>query len=378
VSGTEALAWGLIAGMRAAGREKMIFAGYPITPASLLLHTLANLKPYGVVTFQAEDEIAAIGAAIGAAYSGALGVTSSSGPGMALKTEMLGLAIATELPLVVINSQRAGPSTGMPTKAEQSDLFQAVHGRNADAPLAVIAAATAVDCFAVAIEAVRIATTYMTPVIVLSDAYLAHAAEPWRLPEVTGLPRFPVRFRTDPAGFHPFLRDPVTLARAWAVPGTPGLEHRIGGLEKDYDTGHISYDPDNHARMTRTRAAKIAGIANGIPPQRVALGDDHGAVAVVGWGSTYGAIHRAVSEARDDGGDVSHIHLRYLNPFPRNLGELLARFERILVPEMNDGQLVQLLRAAYLVPAEGLSKVEGKPFKVSEIVQAIESTLRRG
>ena len=376
VSGTEALAWGLIAGMRGAGLEKMIFAGYPITPASLLLHTLANLKAHGVITFQAEDEIAAIGAAIGAAYAGALGVTSSSGPGMALKTEMLGLAIATELPIVVVDSQRAGPSTGMPTKAEQSDLFQAVHGRNADAPLAVIAAATVVDCFDVAIEAVRIATTYMTPVIVLSDAYLAHAAEPWRLPDAAALPRFPVRFRTDPAGFHPLLRDPATLARAWAVPGTPGLEHRIGGLEKDYDTGHISYDPDNHARMTRARAAKIAGIANDIPPQHVALGDDHGAVAVVGWGSTYGAIHRAVREARADGLDVSHIHLRYLNPFPRNLGELLQRFGRILVPELNTGQLVHLLRAAYLVPAEGLSKVAGKPFKVAEIVDAIESVHR--
>ena len=376
VSGTEALASGLIAGMRGAGLEKMIFAGYPITPASLLLHTLANLKAHGVITFQAEDEIAAIGAAIGAAYAGALGVTSSSGPGMALKTEMLGLAIATELPIVVVDSQRAGPSTGMPTKAEQSDLFQAVHGRNADAPLAVIAAATVVDCFDVAIEAVRIATTYMTPVILLSDAYLAHAAEPWRLPDAAALPRFPVRFRTDPAGFHPLLRDPATLARAWAVPGTPGLEHRIGGLEKDYDTGHISYDPDNHARMTRARAAKIAGIANDIPPQHVALGDDHGAVAVVGWGSTYGAIHRAVREARADGLDVSHIHLRYLNPFPRNLGELLQRFARILVPELNNGQLVHLLRAAYLVPAEGLSKVAGKPFKVAEIVDAIESVHR--
>ena len=376
VSGTEALAWGLIAGMSGAGLEKMIFAGYPITPASLLLHTLANLKAHGVITFQAEDEIAAIGAAIGAAYAGALGVTSSSGPGMALKTEMLGLAIATELPIVVVDSQRAGPSTGMPTKAEQSDLFQAVHGRNADAPLAVIAAATVVDCFDVAIEAVRIATTYMTPVILLSDAYLAHAAEPWRLPDAAALPRFPVRFRTDPAGFHPLLRDPATLARAWAVPGTPGLEHRIGGLEKDYDTGHISYDPDNHARMTRARAAKIAGIANDIPPQHVALGDDHGAVAVVGWGSTYGAIHRAVREARADGLDVSHIHLRYLNPFPRNLGELLQRFGRILVPELNTGQLVHLLRAAYLVPAEGLSKVAGKPFKVAEIVDAIESVHR--
>jgi len=294
---------------------------------------------------------------------------------MALKTEMLGLAIATELPLVVVNSQRAGPSTGMPTKAEQSDLFQAVHGRNADAPLAVLAAATASDCFEVAIEAVRIATKYMTPVILLSDAYLAHAAEPWRLPDLSALPRFPVHFRTDPAGFHPFLRDPLTLARAWAVPGTPDLEHRIGGLEKDYDTGHISYDPENHARMTRTRAAKIAGIANDIPPQRAALGNDHGAVAVVGWGSTYGAIHQAVREARDDGLDVSHLHLRYLNPFPANLGDLLQRFDRVLVPEMNTGQLVQLLRAAYLVSAEGLNKVEGKPFKVAELSAAIRASL---
>src|SRR5216117_310402 len=371
VSGTEAIAWGLVAGMRAAGLEKIVFAGYPITPASLLLHTLANLKRYGVITFQAEDEIAAIGACVGAAYAGALGVTSTSGPGMALKTEMLGLAIATELPLVVVNSQRAGPSTGMPTKAEQSDLFQAVHGRNADAPLAVLAAATATDCFDVAMEAVRIATTYMTPVVLLSDAFLAHAAEPWRIPDLDRLPRFPVRFRTDPAGFHPFLRDLKTLSRPWARPGTPGLEHRIGGLEKDYDTGHISYDPENHARMTRTRAAKIAGIANDIPPQRAALGADHGAVAVVGWGSTYGAIQQAVREAREDGIDVSHIHLRYLNPFPSNLGDLLKRFDRVLVPEMNSGQLVQLLRAAYLLPAEGLNKVEGKPFKVAEIVQAI-------
>src|SRR5438034_8593386 len=371
VSGTEGLAWGLVAGMRAAGIEKMVFAGYPITPASALLHTLANLRAYGVITFQAEDEIAASGAALGASYAGALGVTSSSGPGIALKTEMLGLAIATELPLIVIDSQRAGPSTGMPTKAEQSDLFQAVHGRNADAPLAVLAAATAVDCFDVAIEAVRLATRYMTPVIILSDAFLAHAAEPWRIPDLDRLPRFPVRFRTEPAGFHPFLRDAETLARAWARPGTPGLEHRIGGLEKDYDTGHISYDPENHARMTRARAEKIAGIANDIPLQTVAVGTDHGAVAVVGWGSTYGAIHPAVRRARHDGVDASHIHLRYLSPFPRNLGELLKRFDRVLVPELNNGQLVQLLRATYLVPAESLSKVQGKPFKVSEIVEAI-------
>src|SRR5438105_12677230 len=371
VSGTEGLAWGLVAGVRAAGIDKMVFAGYPITPASALLHTLAHLRAYGVVTFQAEDEIAASGAALGASYAGALGVTSSSGPGIALKTEMLGLAIATELPLVVVDSQRAGPSTGMPTKAEQSDLLQAVHGRNADAPLVVLAAATATDCFDVAIEAVRLATKYITPVILLSDAFLAHAAEPWRMPDLDRLPRFPVRFRTEPAGFHPFLRDAETLARAWARPGTPGLEHRIGGLEKDYDTGHISYDPENHARMTRARAEKIAGIANDIPLQTVAVGADHRAIAVVGWGSTYGAIHQAVRRARHDGVDSSHIHLPYLSPFPRTLGELLQRFDRVLVPELNNGQLVQLLRATYLVPAEGLNKVQGKPFKVSEIAEAI-------
>ena len=371
ISGTEGLAWGLVAGLRASGIDKMVFAGYPITPASALLHTLANLRAYGVVTFQAEDEIAASGAALGASYAGALGVTSSSGPGIALKTEMLGLAIATELPLVVIDSQRAGPSTGMPTKAEQSDLFQAVHGRNADAPLAVLAPATTADCFDIALEAVRLATKYMTPVIVLSDGYLAHAAEPWRIPREADLPRFPVSYRTDPDGFHPFLRDPETLARPWVKPGTPQLEHRIGGLEKDYDSGHISYDPDNHARMTKARADKIAGIARDVPLQDVALGEDHGKLAVVGWGSTFGSIYQAVKIARDEGRDVAHIHLRYLNPFPRNLGELLKRYDRVLVPEMNNGQLVKLLRAEFLIPAEPLTKVTGKPFRVTEIVQAI-------
>ena len=371
VSGTEGLAWGLVAGMRAAGIDKMVFAGYPITPASALLHTLANLRAYGVVTFQAEDEIAASGAALGAAYAGALGVTSSSGPGIALKTEMLGLAIATELPLVVIDSQRAGPSTGMPTKTEQSDLFQAVYGRNADAPLAVLSAATTTDCFDVAIEAVRLATKYMTPVIILTDGYLAHAAEPWRIPQAADLPRFPVSYRTDPEGFHPFLRNPETLARPWVKPGTPQLEHRIGGLEKDYDSGHISYDPDNHARMTKARADKIAGIARDIPLQDVTLGEDHGPLAVVGWGSTFGPIYQAVKIARDEGRDVSHIHVRYLSPFPRNLGDLLKRYDRVLVPEMNNGQLVKLLRAEYLTPAEPLGKVTGKPFRVTEIVQMI-------
>src|SRR2546430_2370260 len=256
-------------------------------------------------------------------------------------------------------------------KRSRADCLQAVHGRTAAAPPAVRAAAPATDCFDVAIEAVRLATTYMTPVILLSDAFLAHAAEPWRIPDLDRLPRFPVRFRTEPAGFHPFLRDAETLARPWARPGTPGLEHRIGGLEKDYDTGHISYDPENHARMTRARPDKIAGIAHDIPPQTVALGADHGAIAVVGWGSTYGAVHQAVRRARQDGVDASHIHLRYLSPFPRNLGELLKRFDRVLVPELNNGQLVQLLRATYLVPAESLSKVQGKPFKVTEIVEAI-------
>jgi len=371
VSGTEALAWGLIAGLKAAGLERMVFASYPITPASPILHTLAALKSYGVITFQAEDEIAAICAAIGASYAGTLGVTSSSGPGIALKTEGLGLAIATELPLVVIDSQRAGPSTGMPTKTEQSDLFQAVLGRNADAPLPVLAAATPADCFAVAIEAVRLATTYMTPVMLLSDESVANASEPWLLPDVAQLPRFPVRFRTDPAGFHPFSRDPKTLARVWARPGTAHLEHRIGGLERSYDTGHISYEPDNHERMTKVRAAKIAGIAQDIPLQTVALGEDRGALAVVGWGSTYGAVQQAVREVREEGRAVSHIHLRHLAPMPRNLGELLRGFEQVLVPELNNGQLVHLLRAAYLVPAEGLNQITGKPFKVSTVAAAI-------
>jgi 2-oxoglutarate ferredoxin oxidoreductase subunit alpha len=371
VSGTEALAWGLIAGLKAAGLERMVFASYPITPASPILHTLAALKSYGVITFQAEDEIAAICAAIGASYAGTLGVTSSSGPGIALKTEGLGLAIATELPLVVIDSQRAGPSTGMPTKTEQSDLFQAVLGRNADAPLPVLAAATPADCFAVAIEAVRLATTYMTPVMLLSDESVANASEPWLLPDVAQLPRFPVRFRTDPAGFHPFSRDPKTLARVWARPGTANLEHRIGGLERSYETGHISYEPDNHERMTKVRAAKIAGIAQDIPLQTVALGEDRGALAVVGWGSTYGAVQQAVREVREEGRAVSHIHLRHLAPMPRNLGELLRGFEQVLVPELNNGQLVHLLRAAYLVPAEGLNQITGKPFKVSTVAAAI-------
>jgi len=374
VAGYEAVAWGLVAGARLAG-VKMVFSSYPITPASTILHTLADLKAYGVSTFQAEDEIAAVCTAIGASYAGALGVTSSSGPGVALKSEALGLAISAELPLVVINSQRAGPSTGMPTKTEQSDLYQAVYGRNADSPLAVLAAASPADCFEVAIEAVRLAVTYMTPVILLSDGYIANAAEPWLIPDADILTKFPVAFRTDPEGFHPFQRDADTLARPWALPGTPGLEHRIGGIEKSDESGHISYDPGNHQRMTDARGAKIAGIAKDIPLQRVELGETTGRLAVVGWGSTYGPINRAIGNMRDEGLDAAHIHLRHIWPLPANLGELLGGFERILVPEMNNGQLRTVLRAEYLLPAEGLNKVSGLPFRISEIEAAIRVCL---
>ena len=374
VTGTEALAWGLVAGARAAGL-KIMLGSYPITPASPLLHSLAGLKAYGVTTFQAEDEIAAVCSAIGASYAGALGVTSSSGPGIALKTEAIGLAISTELPLVIVNSQRAGPSTGLPTKTEQSDLYLAVYGRNADAPMPVIAAATPTDCFDVAIEAVRIATKYMTPVMLLTEGYLANAAEPWRIPDPEDVPSFPVTFRTEPEGFQPFARDPKTLARAWAVPGTPGLEHRIGGLEKDSVTGNISYDAENHQHMTDVRAAKIAGIANDIPLQSVECGEKTGSMAVVGWGSTFGPINQAVRRVRDEGHEVSQIHIRHIVPLPSNLGDLLAGFDRVLVPEMNNGQLLTLLRSTYAISAEGLNKVSGKPFRVSEIFDAIRTRM---
>ena len=375
VSGTEALAWGLTSGLAASGLKRMIFASYPITPASNLLHSLARMRDYGVVTFQAEDEIAAACAAIGASYGGALGVTSSSGPGIALKGEAIGLAVGIEIPLIVVNSQRAGPSTGMPTKTEQSDLFQALYGRNGDAPVAVLAPATPTDCFEVGREAVRIATKFMTPVFILTDGYLSSAAEPWRIPDVDNLPDFPVVFRTDPTDYHPFVRDPETLARPWVRPGTPGLEHRIGGLERDADTSDISYDPENHDRMTRIRAERIERIAQHIPEQTVDAGDQSGPLAVVGWGSTYGAISTAVERARSEGRAVSHIHLRWLSPFPRNLADLLAGFERVLVPEVNAGQLVHVLRFKLGVPAEGLNRVTGRPFRIREIEAAISSAL---
>ncbi len=375
ITGTEALAFGLLAGARSAGLGRIVFGSYPITPASPLLHAMAQLAEYGVVTFQAEDEIAAICSAIGASYAGALGVTSSSGAGVALKTEAAGLAVGAELPLIIVNAQRAGPSTGMPTKAEQADLLQALHGRHGDAPLAVLAAATPGDSFDVAMEAVRLATKYMTPVILLSDAYLMNAAEPWAIPDLDELPTFPVQFRTDPEGFHPFLRDPETLARPWVRPGTPGLEHRVGGLERSYETGDISYDPENHARMTEARAAKIAGIEKDIPLQKPELGPENATLAVVGWGSTHGPIYQGVMKAREEGYHVAHIHVRYLSPFPRNLGELLRSYDRILVPEMNHGQLVSVLRDRYLIQGEALTKVKGQPFKIAEIYEAIRSRL---
>ena len=376
ITGFEAMAWGLAAGSILSERPLM-FASYPITPASTLLHALATMKDLGITTFQAEDEIAAVCAAIGASYAGSIGITSSSGPGVALKGEGIGLAITTELPLIIVNSQRAGPSTGMPTKTEQSDLYQSVYGRNADAPLVVLSARSPSDCFEVAIEAMRLAVKYMTPVILLTDGYIANAAEPWLIPDIDNIAPMPAKLHTDPEGFHPFLRDEETLARAWAIPGTPGLEHRIGGIEKAYDSGHISYDPENHQRMTDTRAGKIKGIANDIPVQDIEAGPETGPLAVVGWGSTYGPISRAVNNLRGEGLDVSHIHIRHIWPLPTNLESMLRGFEHVLVPEMNTGQLLTVLRSEYLVPAEGLNKVSGQPFKISEIEEAIRERLER-
>ena len=374
ITGIEAISYGLVAGAQKA-ELRMTFAGYPITPASAILHTLSKLKQFDIITFQAEDEIAAVGAALGASYAGTLGVTASSGPGIALKTETIGLAISVELPLIVINVQRAGPSTGLPTKTEQSDLYQAVLGRNADSSLVVISASTPADNFEVAIEAVRLATKYMTPVMILTDGYLANASEPWIIPDADKIPKFPVNFLSDETEFSPVKRDPVTLARNWPIPGTPNLEHRIGGIEKSYDTGNISYDAANHQKMTDVRKNKIDNIANDIPEQKVARGDDTGEIAVVGWGSTFGPITRAVQKIRADGHKVSHIHLRHIWPLPINLGSLLNNFKKIIVAEMNTGQLITILRSKYLVDAQGLNKISGQPFKVSEIEEAIRKSM---
>ena len=377
VTGAEALALGLVAGCQLAGLP-MFFGSYPITPASPLLHHLARLKEFGITTFQAEDEIAAICAAIGASYAGQLGITSSSGPGIALKTEAIGLAVMTELPLIVVNSQRGGPSTGLPTKTEQSDLYQAVYGRNADSPLPVIAARAPADAFDCAIEACRMATKFMTPVILLTDGYIANAAEPWRVPDMDNYQPFPVTFFDTPPAegrtVMPYARGDG-LARPWIKPGTPGLEHRIGGIEKQPGTGNIDYSPAAHQEMTETRAAKVLGIANSIPDQLVCAGREGAELAVVGWGSTFGPIHQAVRRSLARGQDVAHVHVRHIWPMPRNMSALLKGFRHILVPEMNMGQFKTVLRDQFLVDAKSLTKVSGHPFRIAEIEAAIDSTL---
>jgi 2-oxoglutarate ferredoxin oxidoreductase subunit alpha len=381
ISGNRALAYGLISGSQRSGLP-LFLGSYPITPASDILHELARHKAFGVRTFQAEDEIAAIGAALGAAYGGALGVTTTSGPGVALKSETIGLAVSLELPLVICDIQRGGPSTGLPTKTEQADLLQAMFGRNGESPVPIVAPRSPADCFDAAMEAVRIALTYRTPVFLLSDGYLANGSEPWRIPLVDELPdlREVARYARpedypDDEVFLPYQRDPETLARPWAVPGTPGLEHRIGGLEKADVTGEISYDPANHDHMVRTRAAKVAGIAKSLPPLEADDPDGSARVLVLGWGSTYGPVQAACRLVRERGGSVAHAHLRHLNPFPSNLGELVKRYDRVLIPEMNLGQLALLVRARYLVDAVGYNKVRGLPFTSTELAEVIEEML---
>ena len=382
ITGNVALSYGLVAAAHRAGL-RLVLGSYPITPASDILHVLSGLKRFGVTTLQAEDEIAGVGIAIGASFGGALGVTTTSGPGLALKAEAIGLAVSLELPLVVVNVQRGGPSTGLPTKTEQADLLQALFGRNGESPVAVIAPASPTDCFDAAIEACRIATAYRTPVILLSDGYLANGSEPWKVPGTSDLPDLTVTFTTEPNGvdadgnpqFQPFLRDPETLARPWAIPGTPGLEHRIGGIEKADITGNISYDPDNHELMTALRAGKIAKIADTIPDLVVDDPDGDARVLMIGWGSTYGPIRQAARSARLTGHHVATTHLRHLNPFPHNTAEVLRRYERVIMPEMNLGQCAMLLRAAYLVDVQSHTAVRGLPFKASELAEVIRTTV---
>ena len=373
LSGNQALALGFVTAAHKAGLQ-LFLGSYPITPASDILHELSQYKNFGVLTFQAEDEIAAITSAIGASYAGKLAITTTSGPGMALKTEALGLAVMTELPLVVCDIQRGGPSTGLPTKTEQADLLQALFGRNSEAPIPVIAASTPADCFWIAVEASRIALKYMVPVIVLSDGYLANGAEPWRIPSVEEIPGITVQFASDPNDFHPYKRHPETLARPWAIPGTPGLEHRIGGLEKQDVTGNVNYEPLNHENMVRIRAAKIEAITQDVP-NVMPSGDPEGDLLIVSWGSTYGSITQSVKAQREKGRKIGHLHLRYLNPLPANVGDILKRYRKVLVPELNMGQLLWLLRAKYLVNAIGLNKIQGRPFKQSELDQKIEEVL---
>jgi 2-oxoglutarate ferredoxin oxidoreductase subunit alpha len=370
ITGNEATALGFVAASRLAGRE-LVYGSYPITPASDILHQLATYKNFGVKTFQAEDEIAAIGSAIGASYGGQMGMTASSGPGIALKSEALNLAVMVELPLVVVDVQRAGPSTGMPTKTEQADLLMAMFGRNSDSPVPIVAPATPAECFDYAIEAWRLALKYMTPVIYMSDAFLATGAEPWKVPSLKDLPDISVTNHTDRATFQPYARNPETLARPWAPPGTPGLEHRIGGLEKADVTGNVSYDPDNHHRMQVLRQEKVAGIAKDIPLLEV-HGPDKGDLLILGWGSTYGAIRSATERLQAEGWSVAHAHLRHLNPLPSNTEAILRNYRTVLVPEVNLGQLSMLLRAKFLIDIKGYNKVRGKPFRIIEIKQAAE------
>jgi 2-oxoglutarate/2-oxoacid ferredoxin oxidoreductase subunit alpha len=373
LSGNQALALGFVTASQKSGL-KLFLGSYPITPASDILHELSQYKNFGVLTFQAEDEIAAITSAIGAAYAGALAITTTSGPGMALKTEALGLAVTTELPIVVCDIQRGGPSTGLPTKTEQADLLQALFGRNSEAPIPVLAAATPGDCFWVALEASRIALKYMVPVILLSDGYLANGAEPWRIPNPDEIPAVPARYETNPVDFLPYRRNPDTLARPWAIPGTPGLEHRIGGLEKQDVTGNINYEPLNHEKMVRIRAAKVEAISQDIP-HALPMGDPEGDLLIVSWGSTCGAIMQSVKAQRARGHKIGHLHLRYLNPLPGNVGDILKRYRKVLVPELNMGQLLWVLRAKFLVNAVGLNKIQGRPFKQNELDQKIEEML---
>ncbi len=370
INGNEAVAYGLIAASKLAGRP-LFYGSYPITPASTILEELSRHKNFGVITFQAEDEIAAVTSAIGASYAGAIGVTGTSGPGIALKSEAINLAVMTEMPLIIVDIQRGGPSTGLPTKTEQADLMQAMYGRNSESPVCILAPATPAECFDIAIQAVRIAIKYMCPVFLLSDGYLGNGAEPWRLPKIEDLPKIDVKFHSDPANFAPYLRDEVSLSRPWAIPGTPGLEHRIGGIEKSHIQGNINYDPENHDFMCRVRAAKIQRITADVAPATVE-GPEDAPILLVGWGSTYGSIRAAREEANNRGLKVAHVHVRSLNPLPSNLGKLIAGRKRVLVPELNLGQLLFLLRARFLVDARGINKVQGKPFRVSELVSVIE------
>ena len=373
ITGNEATAFGFIAAAETSKRP-LFYASYPITPASDILHELSKHKNFGIKTFQAEDEIAAIGAAIGASFAGQLGLTGTSGPGVCLKSEAIGLAVMAELPVVIADIQRGGPSTGLPTKTEQADLLQAMYGRNGECPAIIVAPATPGDCFKMAFEAFRLATRFMSPVFFLSDGYLANGSEPWQIPSVEDLPDIEIQSRTDPEKFHPYLRDKVTLSRPWAIPGTPGLEHRIGGLEKQDVTGNVSYNPENHEYMVNLRAKKIAGVANFIPEVEV-FGPTQGELLVVGWGSTYGAITSAVESMQEQGKSVSSIHLRYLNPFPKNLETVLSNFNKVLVPELNLGQLLTLIRARFLIKATGLQKVQGRPLKISELKDKIDQLL---